>query len=179
MKIHTLGPRESDSNFAYNAICLKKKSIRSCQLKLHNTFSEIYSNLDEYKGDLFLVPVAYKGSKKSDNWTDNNFKYSNKLKIIYCCKLETKPMLLIENKTIKKMNAIIHPATEILLDSLSKNLMVDYADSKPEAFKRFCCGNYKYCIASEDVYNNFTSKPEFKILRRFTPEMIWCVYKIL
>lgn len=181
MKIHTLGPKESDSNFAYEKILAKNSKLQNCILQLHESFSEIYENINNYSGDLFLVPVAYRGTRKFDNWTDNNFKYCKKLKILNCYSFNTKPMLLIENSCVKQKNAIIHPSTISLLQNsiLISDFKIDFANSKPQAFKKFCQMKYKYCIASEDVFkqSNFINK--FNVKYKYTPEMIWCIYKIL
>lgn len=179
--IHTLGPTTSDSFVAYKYACDKYAEIAHAKLFLHSSYSDIYNHLKEMSGDLILVPVAYKGKEASDNWTDNNFKYSEILSIVDSFVLPTKKMVLLENLDAQYDKAIIHPATTIYIkthaEKLGRNIKIDFADSKPLAFSIFIKENYRYTIASYDVYLN-NKYEKVKICETFSPQMIWCVYKI-
>ena len=180
--VHTLGPKTTDSFRAYQYACKKYPDVSQASLYLHDSYSSIYDNLNQFIGDLIIVPVAYRGRSRIDNWTDNNFRYSNNLAILDSFVLSTKKMSLIENLNACNSRAIIHPSTTIFIkqyeEVIGKSIEFDLADSKPAALSIFLNKRYQYTVASYDTYLIEKCKT-VKVRNIFSPQMIWCVYKIM
>ena len=97
----------------------------------------------------------------------------------------TMPVLPIENHSYSNNSALVHLATQVLLEQhlrsldLTDTVMLDYADSKPEALRLFLEAGYRYTIASEEVFFASAACNGIDIIERFCPEMIWCLYRVV
>lgn len=176
MRIHTLGPKETDS---YNAA----KSLRGQnEIVTYNSFEEIFFKFKELKGDYILIPAAYENISKDYGWKDFNFQYWECLKLDIVFEKYTKPMLLIENSKFEIDKVIVHPATEIFiklyLDKENKNCKIEFENSKYLAWEKFLRSKYRYTIISKDVFDKTDTNFEFKVLEEYEPIMVWCLYKI-
>lgn len=176
MRIHTLGPRETDSYSAAKSLKGENKIV------IYNSFEEIFSRIKEFKGDYILIPTAYENISHNYGWKDFNFQYWECLKLHIVFKKYTKPMLLIENSQFKIDKVIVHPATEIFaktyLDKENRNCQIEYANSKYLAWKRFLQNKYRYTIISKDVFEETDTDSKLKVLEEYKPIMVWCLYKI-
>ncbi|MHA8110808.1 hypothetical protein ACYATP_04825 [Lactobacillaceae bacterium Melli_B4] len=176
--LHTLGPDTTDSYKAAEYFKTNNDNYQRTAIQLHDSFEAIYEHLADFSGDLFLVPVAY-NDKNGDNWGTNNYRYWKQLKIVDTFHLPTMPMLLVENLALTNHTAIIHAATQELLDhferSTNQKLATDYVPSKPLAQQAFEDGQYQYAIFSQQAFSPHGS---FKVLQEYQPEMIWCLYQI-
>lgn len=179
MKVHTLGPKSTDSYF------IAKKKFKNAEIICHNSYDIIIEKLDELKGEYLLIPTAYKSSKKNYDWKDFNFEYRKKLELKEVFYEKTKTMILIENKDFVINKVLLHPATEIFFREYMKieeiKLEIDYTDSKHIALDTFFNKNYRFVIASKDLYLNYNCRfKNKKILeiKEYNPVMVWCLYKI-
>lgn len=183
MTICTLGPKGTDS---YNALLYwcRKNNNKFYNVKLFNTFELLFENLQ--KNEYIIMPVGYsnRNNSRMANWVDYHFKYMDNLKLITQFSLNTKEMILIENKDYLINKAIIHSSTyQFLLNTNINYDGIDFCDSKVKAFELFCDNKYKYVICSKDValssdFYNKTNKNSYKIIKKFRPTMIWAVYKV-
>lgn len=185
MILHTLGPKETDSFKAAKYVKSRLFPNKFIDIKLHDSFDDIYENLENEKKDLMLVPVAYRSSTSNSNWIDNNYKYWDKINIIKTFSLPTMPMAFIK-RDIKNNKIILHPATIAYLREFEEkhNLKLDsyFEKSKPFVLDKFAKENFEYAIISENIlkkrFENKLIDFDYKILYRYEPKMIWCIYQI-
>ncbi|GAO99522.1 hypothetical protein [Fructobacillus ficulneus] len=176
--IHTLGPVTTDSYQAAEHLQDEDPAYQGLAIETHPDFESVYQNLAAYAGDYFLVPTAYQ-NKDGNNWTNNHYRYLDRLQIATVFHLPTLPMLLTENKSVTNGKAILHAATKELIQQFMKvtdqDLQVDYVPSKPLAQTAFEAGDYQYAIFSKQ---SFVPHGDLKIIKEYHPEMVWCLYQI-
>ncbi|WP_203619625.1 hypothetical protein [Apilactobacillus nanyangensis] len=177
--INTLGPKETDSFKAAQFLASKEE----VEIKLHDSFDDIYSHLDQLNGEFMLVPVAYRSAVSDSNWVDNNYKYLDQLSIVDTFFLPTMPMILVHNLHQDNQKIVLHPSTSAFLHDFDEDLVQDYVSSKPEALQKFLHGDYAYAIVSEEWFKKAMNKGigdgRYETIQRFSPTMIWCLYKII
>ena len=186
MIIHTLGPKTTDAYLATLAYCQQQRLVADIQL--HDSFEVIIDNLASYKGDALLIPAAFKSHKIEDlDWAKLNYNMSDRLSIKDTFHLPLMPMVLVENTNYQVDKAIIHAATEGLLDDFMtvKNPTFDltrqviYADSKAVALTDFFTEGYHYAIVSKDHYEEIAQhKFGYTIKKEYDTSMVWVVYNI-
>lgn len=174
--IHTLGPESTDSVAAAAHIPDEDEH----QLILHDSFDEIIANLDQFRGDYFLVPAAYQSKQSDFGWRELSYQYWDQLTLASVYHHPLKTMCLIENPDFEQDKAIVHPATTNLLNSyLSKKeltIPIHYAGSKASAYERFVRDRYRFSIVSQDVLE---PQSNYRILKSYHPDMVWCLYHIV
>ncbi|KPN83324.1 hypothetical protein RZ76_13950 [Apilactobacillus kunkeei] len=177
--INTLGPKQTDSYKAAQYLAEREE----VDIRLHTSFDDIYSDLSNLKGEYMLVPVAFRSAQSNDNWVDNNYKYVDQLAIVDTFFLPTMPMILVRNLNQDNQKVVLHPSTSAFLYNFNDKVIHDYVSSKPEALKKFLHGDYSYAIVSkewfESAINQGIDGSQFEVIKRFTPTMIWCLYKII
>lgn len=179
MKINTLGPQGTDSYRA--AKYLKNKLIiQNIKIKLHDSFHEIFEKIGTISGEYILIPAAYRDTLTHENWTDLNFKYWNLLQIEYVFKLDTMPMILLENKNYLIDKAVIHPSTAIFLKNIAGGTKTTYFNSKPIVLKKFIEDSYHFSIVSEKLWKltKISTSHNFCKIKTFEPTMVWVLYKV-
>lgn len=177
--INTLGPKQTDSYQAAQYLAERQE----VDIRLHASFDDIYSDLANLKGQYMLVPVAFRSAQSDANWVDNNYKYVDQLEIVDTFFLPTMPMILVHNQQQDNQKVVLHPATSAFLHDFDADLIHDYVSSKPAALKKFFHGDYAYAIVSEEWYQKTMDKgidgSQFEVIQRYSPTMIWCLYKII
>ncbi len=172
MIVNTLGPNKSDS---YNAAVNWLKNSDG-QIITYASFEDIFNNIDNLIEEYIIMPVGFENKYTGKNWVHYHFTYIKKLDVINTFILKTKEMYLIENVECKNLTAIIHSSTESFLkNNIDDKVQVFYENSKCLAYEKFLNGQYKYCIASKDV---FEEKSYGQIIKQFTPTMVWIVYLV-
>lgn len=177
MRIHTLGPKTTDSYLAADHLIDNKKA----KIVLHSSFEDIYQNLDDLKNDYFLVPVAYQNHQHQTSFANYHYRYWQKLSIIETFSLETMPMVLLENLDNQNYQITLHAATTELMNSTfatSKSPKPLFVQSKPLAFDAFKNGDCQYAIVSHNFDEYELNHLNYRTLKTFTPQMIWCLYHI-
>ncbi|MGX7051443.1 hypothetical protein [Leuconostoc palmae] len=183
MKLHTLGPSGTDSERA------AKHFITNETLILHDSFEEILTNLDNYIGDQVILPVAFKSNKiPTLNWADINYLEWQRLDIISTFSLPLMTLSLIENLSFERNVAVIHAATEGLLQKYLKQEGLDnawgpsviFSPSKPAAMSDFIKNQNRFTIISEEEFLKLSESenPKYQVKQRLHPQMIWVVYQI-
>ncbi|MFC4760968.1 hypothetical protein [Fructobacillus durionis] len=177
--IHTLGPKETDSNLTAQNLQDGDPHYQSFGIKLHPDFASIYEKLDQYSGDYFLVPVGYQGPN-GDTWTSQHYAHWQQLRIQKTWAAPTMEMLLVENTSQPNRRAVSHKTTKTLLEDFEKanglHLDIDFVPAKPLAADAFFSGDYQYAIFSQNAEDQLQKKQ--RVIGRFQPEMIWCLYQI-
>lgn len=176
--IHTLGPEQTDS-YRTLKYYLQKNFDDNIQIVLHENYDEIIEKLGKFKGEYFFIPTAYKSPNKNYGWTEFNFQHCDELEIADVLSYQTMPMYLISNSKYKKNSAIIHPATEVFIRTYldTKDVNIEYASSKVLAYDLFNKYKYRYCIISDQVFEQ-DKESDVNIIKKFYPTMVWCLYKV-
>ncbi|KRN04643.1 hypothetical protein [Holzapfeliella floricola] len=177
MRIHTLGPKTTDSYLAADHLIDNKKA----KIVLHSSFEDIYQNLDDLKNDYFLVPVAYQNHQHQTSFANYHYRYWQKLSIIETFSLETMPMVLLKNLDNRNYQIALHAATTELMNSTfatSESPKPIFVQSKPLAFDAFKNGDCQYAIVSHNFDEYELNHLNYRTLKTFTPQMIWCLYHI-
>lgn len=176
MIIHTLGPESTDSFGALLSIVESSKKI-----VCHKSFDDIIENLHLFVDEYIFLPTAYQSHKRDYGWKDFNFQYWNQIELMTVFARPTKPMVLLKNKRWESDKAIIHPATKIFIEKylnrMGEHTTMMFAKSKFSAWEIFKRDSLKYTIISLE---NFKDKdyPNYSIIEEYTPQMIWCLYKV-
>lgn len=183
MKLHTLGPVGTDSERAAQHYMSTQKLI------LHQSFEEILTHLDDYRGDQVLMPVAFRSNISPElNWADINYLEWAKLDIVTTFVLPLMPLILIENETYQRNIAVIHAATEGLMKRYLRANDLDnawgpsviFVPSKPVAMADFIHDQNRFTIISEGQFLKTTESkdPKYQVQQQLKPQMIWVVYQI-
>lgn len=176
MKLHTLGPNTTDSYHAYRY--WKNRNDLEIELVMHHSFKDIYANLASYQNDLFLVPTMYRD--QNSDWASYHYQYLDRLKIYDVFVLDTKPMILVKNNQISNQKIGLHQATEPFLKSFENQQKIKlkrvFTDSKSIALQKFLNQEIEYAIISE---SDEIKQTNFEVIKKYTPQIIWCVYQII
>ena len=183
MKLHTLGPTETDSQRAAMHFITTQKIV------LHDSFEEIFLHLDDYVGDQLIVPVAFKSNRLPElNWADINYSEWQRLAIVTTFALPLLTLSLVENTKFKRNVAIIHAATEGLLLRYLREQGLDnawgpsvvFSPSKPVALAGFINDQNRFTIISEEQFLKLpeSEDPKYQVRQSLQPQMVWVVYQI-
>lgn len=183
MKLHTLGPVGTDSELAASHY------LTDQMLVLHKDFEEILTHLDQYSGDQVLVPVAFKSNRLPDlNWANFNYLAWEKVEIVATFALPLMTLNVIENVGYLRNIAVIHTATEGLLQQYLRTNGLDnawgpsvvFAPSKPVAMSDFIKAQDRFTIVSEVQFLKLpeSEDPKYQVRQRLRPQMVWVVYQI-
>ena len=181
MQTHTLGPETTDS---YRAAAYFKRHYQpDTTIVLHDDFAEILNHLPALAGQQFLMPAAYQNAKGDLSWREFNYNASGIAKINTVFHLPLMPMVLVENLAPRRQEAVFHPATKRLFESvlplagLSQRPMT----SKALVLTSFLRRGSRYAIVTEEFFQKATraTSAQYRVLRRFPGEMVWVVYDVL
>lgn len=175
--IHTLGPEETDSCDAAHYYLREKKGTG--RIMLHACFEDVIDHLEDYQGDYFIIPAAFKSGRNHMDWADFHYAHLKQLTLVTCFCHRLNPLALVRRHTATNPVAYTHPATAVLLENYLENVHdsveIKYADSKFLAYQRYTAEQAHYVLTN--LHNVRLSDNE-NIERIYTPDMIWCVYQI-
>ncbi|MEJ6401111.1 hypothetical protein [Nicoliella lavandulae] len=179
--LHTLGPKATDSFRAAQYLIHHHDKFKDEAIVLHDSFETIYQHLKSYSGDYFLVPTAYQSRTNHESWASNNYYFWQDLSIVDTFFLPTYPMLLVENQDINNHHAVLHAATNELMNQFESTLDAplerSYVTSKPLAKTAFAEGKFQYAIFSKPA-TPLSFEFHDRILQEYHIDMVWCVYEI-
>jgi len=169
--INTLGPKQTDS-YRAGRYWLSKNKLAG-KIKLHTSFEGLLQNLDKYRGQLLLVPTAFKSEKLALDWGELHYQNLDKLNLIDCFKYDLDELVLVENKEVTSKKAYTHRATISLLAQIDDIEIICVA-SKYEAYQRFIKDG-RYVLTNQKNLGKLVSEV---IIKHFSVSMIWAVYRI-
>lgn len=180
-KIYTLGPSGTDSENALKYWL--NKECKNIEIVLKENFEEIFNTLN--KDEHIFMPVGFTDRVNKNgflSWVDFHFYYYKELEICDLFYLDTKTMILVENKSISSSDIVLHSSTYqfYIKSSISnKDIKEIYCESKIVALNKFIKGKNRYAIVSkENFYKNIEdTKFKWKIIEEFNPTMAWIVYR--
>ncbi|MQS53148.1 amino acid biosynthesis protein [Companilactobacillus mishanensis] len=174
MKIHTLGPRETDSYAA-----AKQYNNKECQGKAeivgHSSFERILDNLTRYSNDYLLIPAAFKSKQMRASWGDIHYEMLDNLELENCFMTNLDPLVVVQRTDAKNDIGYTHAATAQLLEKVVGDVDVKTAASKYQAYQLYKDTDAEYVLTNE---KNVALKSDERVIKRMTPSMVWCLYKI-
>ncbi|MCO7125857.1 hypothetical protein NIE88_08740 [Sporolactobacillus shoreicorticis] len=178
MIIHTLGPEATDSCRA--AQHYERTQPGDIRIELHDCFENIIEHFNDYQGDCFLIPTAFKSCHTHLDWADIHYTHLDQLKLVTCFCYALDPLVLIRRLRLAANAAYTHPSTAALmkdyLHSIQDDAVIHYTDSKYLAYQNYRRVRARYVITNQ---KNVQLSDNEKIERTYTPDMVWCLYQIL
>lgn len=174
MIIHTLGPEATDSSEAADYY-LKGNG----RVVLHSRFEEITEHLEDYQGDCLLIPAAFKSFRNHTDWADFHYGHTAELTLIDCFRHPLNRLVLIRRLKPLCDTAYTHPATAVLLKNYLTSIHacteIKYTDSKFFAYREYQAAQARFVLTNE---RNVRLTSGEHLEQAWTPDMIWCVYRI-
>ncbi len=181
MRVHTLGPKTTDSYAA--AAYYQQHEAPDAEIVLHDDFADLLLDLDAIAGDQLLIPAAYQNPSGTLSWREFNYSCGERAVIRHVFHLDLLPMVLVEARHPEREEAVVHPATRRLLtETISTvGLPIISAKSKPVALDQFLARKSRYTIVSEPLFREKTAAipGAYQIIKRYPAAMVWVVYDIL
>lgn len=172
MKIHTLGPKQTDSNEACDYY--RNKNFPDAKIMLHQSFESVLEHLEEYRGDLFVVPAAFASETLHLTWGTMHYRYLDKLDVEASFIYPLAEMVCIKSRKRHTGIGYTHAATKDLLKKYAPNARLVSAASKYRAYERYLKDG-EYVLTNK---KNMVETDEAEILAEFQVKMVWCVYRI-
>lgn len=172
--IHTLGPTSTDSSAA--AEYYVQTQCPQAKICLHPSYEGILAHLASYRGDLLLIPAAFQSRELHETWGDIHYCELNTLNLQTSFTTELDTLLLVENQTATNEIGYTHAATAKLLTQSRPQAMIKTAVSKYQAYQNFRKTQARYVLTNA---KNLTLQPTDRILKKWQPKMVWCLYEIL
>lgn len=121
MKIHTLGPKQTDSSEACDYY--RNKNFPDAKIMLHQSFESVLEHLEEYRGDLFVVPAAFASETLHLTWGTMHYRYLDKLDVEASFIYPLAEMVCIKSRKRHTGIGYTHAATKDLLKKYSQVLI--------------------------------------------------------
>ncbi len=172
MKIHTLGPKQTDSSEACDYY--RNKNFPDAKIMLHQSFESVLEHLEEYRGDLFVVPAAFASETLNLTWGTMHYRYLDKLDVEASFIYPLAEMVCIKSRKRHTGIGYTHAATKDLLKKYAPNARLVSAASKYRAYERYLKDG-EYVLTNK---KNMVETDEAEILAEFQVKMVWCVYRI-
>ncbi|MDN6968428.1 hypothetical protein FCS83_07675 [Oenococcus sp. UCMA 17063] len=176
-KIHTLGPKETDSSAA--AHYFSQQQSGDVSIVLHDSFETIFKYLTRYPDDLLLLPAAFKSKKIHSDWADIHYRFLTQLKLIDGFIYPLSDLVLIENQQYSINQSFVHAATECLLTTYlnekKQTTNIQFSSSKYRAYYDYRVKNARYVITN---LKNVQLRKTEVIKKIYRVNMLWSVYKI-
>lgn len=135
MKIHTLGPRQTDSSEACDYY--RSKNLPDAKIVLHESFESILEHLEEYRGDLFVVPTAFASETLHLTWGTMHYRYLDKLDVEASFVYPLSEMVCIKSRKRHTGIGYTHAATKDLLKKYAPRARLVSVSSKYRAYERY------------------------------------------
>ena len=135
MKIHTLGPKQTDSSEACDYY--RNKNFPDAKIMLHQSFESVLEHLEEYRGDLFVVPAAFASETLHLTWGTMHYRYLDKLDVEASFIYPLAEMVCIKSRKRHTGIGYTHAATKDLLKKYAPNARLVSAASKYRAYERY------------------------------------------
>ena len=172
VKIHTLGPKQTDSSEACDYY--RNKNFPDAKIMLHQSFESILEHLEEYRGDLFVVPAAFASETLHLTWGTMHYRYLDRLDVEASFIYPLAEMVCIKSRKRHTGIGYTHAATKDLLKKYAPNARLVSAASKYRAYERYLKDG-EYVLTNK---KNMVETDEAEILAEFQVKMVWCVYRI-
>lgn len=172
--IHTLGPDSTDSSAA--AAYYVQTQQPDAKVCLHPSYEGILTHLTAYRGSCLLIPAAFQSRQLHETWGDIHYCELNTLNLKTSFTTTLDALLLVENQQASNNNGYTHAATAKLLTQTVPSVTVKTAVSKYQAYQNFRKTQARYVLTNA---KNLILQPTDRIIKRWQPKMVWCLYDIL
>ncbi|WP_281164234.1 hypothetical protein [Liquorilactobacillus sicerae] len=174
MKIHTLGPAETDSNqaaqyFAANFV------QEACEIILHPSFEQLFIELSNLTDDYLLIPTAFRSSQLNLSWGQWHYRNLDQLTLKNAFIFQLSPLVLLENTQSSNNLADTHAALADLVSQIIPSAQINCSASKYLAYQKYRSTDSRYVLTNQQLVQ---IRPFERIIKEFEPQMIWAVYQI-
>lgn len=170
MILHTLGPKETDSNMA--AIWYAKRHSE-IKIQLHDNFLEVLNHLTDFQGDMVLIPMAYQDAE-GNSLGDYHYRLLRQMQLVDVFLTKLDPIVVLENQG-PSHKLYTHPATMEIAKQYQNNYEIELTDSKYAAYQNYQKDG-KLVITNQK--NIQVLAPNEKIIKTIHSKMGWCIYQI-
>lgn len=174
MRLHTLGPAATDSYAAaqtYNDTHFSGGAT----IVGHPSFEEILTNLAAYAGDALIIPAAFKSTRLHAAWGDVHYALLAQMTLSDCFMTQLDPLVVVQRLDADNRIGYTHAATAQLLQRTVQPVVLQTASSKYLAYQAYQQNQAAYVLTNE---KNVTLQKNERLIKRFTPSMVWCYYQI-
>ncbi|WP_429971108.1 amino acid biosynthesis protein [Fructilactobacillus sp. Tb1] len=168
--MHTLGPQATDSNAAAERYVKLHPNLK---IKLHVDFLDVLNHLNDYSGDLLLIPMAYQ-DHEGNSLGDYHYQLIDKMHLIDTIITDLDPIVVIENHS-NNHKLYTHPATIKLAEKYQNGCDIITTNSKYAAYQSYLIDG-KLVITNQK--NVAKLAPDETILQTIHSKMSWCIYQI-
>ena len=134
MKIHTLGPKQTDSSESCDYY--RNKNLPDAKIMLHQSFESVLEHLEEYRGDLFVVPAAFASETLHLTWGTMHYRYLDRLDVEASFIYPLAEMVCIKSRKRHTGIGYTHAATKDLLKKYAPRARLVSVSSKYRAYAR-------------------------------------------
>lgn len=175
MRIHTLGPKQTDS-YAATIYYIEQYLVnQTVEIQLHTSFEKLITQISKYQNEYIVMPTAFKSSELGIDWGDFHYRNVNRLKLVTSFIFEISPLILLENRKCNSGVAYTHAALADLMSQVVEPTEIKCTGSKYLAYQKYL-ENGQYVLTN--TKNIYLRKDEI-VLKRFKPQMVWVVYQIV
>lgn len=173
MIIHTLGPKETDSNAAAQYF-VQNILKQSAKIALHPSFEELFTKMEQFGGDFLLIPTAFSSKTLNLSWGQWHYRNLEQLILKDAFIFKLGEMVLLKNRQRSTGIAYTHAALADLLQQYVPQAKIKCTASKYLAYQKYLIDG-QFVLTNE---KNIKLQSNEKIIKRFSPRMIWAVYQI-
>ncbi|MDN7145606.1 hypothetical protein QS460_06650 [Liquorilactobacillus mali] len=175
MRIHTLGPKQTDSYAATKYYVNQHLMNQGVEIELHTSFEKIIAQMSKYQGEYIVIPAAFKSKELGVDWGDFHYRNIERLKLITSFIFEISPLVLLKNSRCNSGIAYTHAALADLLRQVVEPAEIRCAKSKYLAYQEYL-EDGQYVLTNT---KNIHLRENEIILKKFSPQMVWVVYQII
>lgn len=172
MKIHTLGPEQTDSCAACRHY--RDVSLPGAEMALHDSFEEILEHLGRYGGDLLVIPAAFASETLHLTWGTMHYRYLDRMDLVESFVHPLDRLVCLRSRVRRTGIGYTHAATADLLVGYTPSARLVTVPSKYRAYERYL-EDGEYVLTNE---KNMVEEDAAEILAEFDVRMVWCVYRI-
>ncbi|KRM88780.1 hypothetical protein [Liquorilactobacillus vini] len=174
MRVHTLGPAETDSNQAAQYF-VANLIQEAGEIILHPSFEQLFVELPQLAGDYLLIPTAFRSSQLNLSWGQWHYRNLNQLTLKNAFIFPLAPLVLLENTQNSNNLADTHAALADLLSQIIPTAQINCSASKYLAYQKYRLTDSRYVLTNQRLVQ---IRPFERIIKKFEPQMIWAVYHI-
>lgn len=130
--------------------------------------------MKQFGGDFLLIPTAFSSKALNLSWGQWHYRNLNQLILKDAFIFKLNKMVLLENQQKKTQIAYTHAALADLLQQFVPEAKIKCTASKYLAYQKYLIDG-QFVLTNE---KNVNLRPTEKIIKRFSPKMIWAVYQI-
>ncbi len=141
----------------------------------HLSFEQLFATLARYPNEYVLVPAAFKSEQLDASWGDLHYALLAQLTLCHSFITALDPLVVVARRHPDNQIGYTHAATAQLLQRTVRAVSVQTCASKYLAYQAYQQNQAAYVLTNE---RNVTLTADERLVKRFTPKMVWCLYRI-